>query len=176
MAKYLQKAKLVPKDLGNPRVVTADDAFKDGQTMPLGRFYGEVSDVVTKADATGRMFDELRGQFKGIPSKQLIVDGQNIDGVISGRAFLPTGFHELVVAAWKGGGDGALVQFAYDLGVKRAENPIGYEWVAVPIFPLQAGERDPFAALETKIAEATKPAITDQTGTAAAARTKKEAA
>lgn len=80
------------------------------------------------------------GTFKAIRN-----DGESFR---SGQCFLPATATNLVLPSLKNEGTNA-VEFAFNVGVKKADNQIGYEYIVEPI--LNVSDNDPIMLLEQKI-------------------------
>lgn len=130
------KAKIVIKDMGNPKKASALEA---GQRHYLGRMSGFASSTVQKVGNNGDPVTGMKGQFKAVRAEDRAV-------IQSGVAYLPTGIQELITEAIPDG-DGR-VQFVLDIYSQPASNPIGYEYVAVSAAPVK--QEDAFAALEAE--------------------------
>ena len=64
----------------------------------------------------------------------------------SGKCFLPQTATNLIVPALK---DSKGVEFAFNVGIKKADTSIGYEYIVEPL--IAASESDPLLLLEKKI-------------------------
>lgn len=130
------KAKIVIKDMGNPKKASALEA---GQRHYLGRLMGFASSTVQKVGNNGDPVTGMKGQFKAIRAEDHAV-------LQSGVAYLPSGIQELITEAIPDG-DGR-VQFVLDIYSQPATNPIGYEYIAVSAAAVKT--EDAFAALEAE--------------------------
>ena len=134
-----QKAKLVIKDLGNPKRV--EDA--DGKRrVILGTILGRASGVKA-TELRGEMFMALTGAFEGIPAEA------DKPIIRAGICYLPGGFQESVLEALNGGADGTVVDFAMEFAADFAKNPIGYSYAAKPL--LNKASNDPLASLKAEV-------------------------
>lgn len=125
-----QKAKLVIKDLGNPKKVDPDK-HNNANPLFLGVIKGKAFGIKTKVDAKGEAFEALQGYFIGEPADP------SADVVASGMCYLPGGFHEIIVEQLRGAAN-TEVQFAYGVYVVPANNPIGYSYLFRPVLAAQA--------------------------------------
>lgn len=132
------KAKLVIKDLSNPR-----NPPEDGTPKYLGRIGGICTGTKAVADARGETFTALVGNFAGISPADK--DG-NQQEIRSGVAYLPGGFHDSVISALKAAGEAGQVRFAYDCYSVFADNPIGYAYVFKPLLKPERAS-DPLAEI-----------------------------
>lgn len=158
----LEKAKLVAKDIGNPKALLAgltEEQTKAKTPVRMGLIIGQADKIVPREDSMGRVFDELRGSFKMLPANPVKAkdeSGKEIDveALVSTKALLPLKKHGEIVKALKGQGVKA-VQFGFYADVVKAENPAGYEWILTDIFPVTAEAADPLAGVMARIEQAT---------------------
>jgi hypothetical protein len=138
------KAKLVPKDLGNPKRVTT---LPEGQNkVVLGTIIGIASDIFTRTDPQQNTYEGLKGSFEGVSSD----DTQDI--IQSGVLYLPTGMHEMIADVIKQVDDKgertvASVQFAFEVAAVKASNPQGYSWAIKKL--VDETEADPLKELRS---------------------------
>lgn len=78
----------------------------------------------------------------------------------SGKCFMPATALSLVEGALAGSPEG--VEFAFDFGVKAAENAIGYEYTTKSV--VKAKESDAMGALLAKVSEASPLALGSDKG------------
>ena len=129
--------------------------------LPKGtilRVLGIARDTKTGPDKNkpGEFWTALVGDFVAIDT----ITGEEYR---SGVCFLPNTAQNLIVGAL--GGDPNGVEFAFDIGVKKADNPVGYEYTVSPA--VKPKESDAMLALMTKANEAKPLAIGNETGAAA---------
>lgn len=151
----VSRPKLVASMLGNPKKVTAMDS-------PTARhlvctIFGQADKVKTKvsADKAGnpQTFEQIVGQFEGIPSEPLKDGDDVITAIQSGVLYLPSGIHERVASVLKGD-DAPSVEFAIELYTVKATNPAGYSWEAREVIKSTAA--DPLTKMREAIAGKTK--------------------
>src|SRR5665213_4082330 len=87
------KSKLVPKDLGNPKIVLTLPSGQDKYI--LGTIIGIASDIFTRTDPQMKTYEGLKGSFEGTPADK------TKDVVQSGVLYLPSGIHELIADTLK---------------------------------------------------------------------------
>jgi hypothetical protein len=145
-----QRSKLALKDLGNPSLikVMSDDQLKVSKgKFILGYLIGKASGFANRSDPkTGDQFEGLTGTFATIP-----VD-DSVDELESGVLFIPDAFHNLVAARLREAqkaDPGAVVEFAFEVGSIKAQNPAGYSWDFKPAREF-AGV-DPLAGLSKEV-------------------------
>ena len=126
----LKKPKLTVKDLGNPKLVSAETP-----RVILGTIIGTATGTKSKVDAKGEVFMAIVGTFEGIAAK----DGQRIQ---SGVLYLPGGFHDEILAQLSQEGVSDVV-FAFEVSAHTASNPIGYSYAMRNLLP--AMPDDPLA-------------------------------
>lgn len=132
------KNKLVLKDLGDPKSI-----FKgDKPLIVLGTIVGIATGIFSKADGKDptKIFSGLKGTFEGIPADQ------KEDAVQSGVLYLPDGIYNMLAANFQGENAATSIQFAIEVQVKKATNPIGYEFGFVQKGKLATA--DPLASLK----------------------------
>ena len=137
------KSKLVVKNIGNPRAVTALPQGQD--KLFLGTMMGVAEKLIARADAAGNMFTGLAGTFEGIPSDP------NMDTIKSGVCFLPAGIMEMIstpLAEAAEKGEAIKVGFAFECYSLKATNAAGYEYGFESAADAQAV--DPLAELRAK--------------------------
>lgn len=152
--------------------------------VPLYRVFGSGADIRTGQGDYGA-FAALKGRFEAV---SLIPDPET--GEVSGQVFvapecfLPEPTHSILVSELMAkDADGKRVvsslDFAFEVGVKASKNPIGYEFVCVPL--MEHTGSDPLAALRGKVAALPSvlpgapkvPALEDKSKGAAAGGKKK---
>lgn len=147
-----------PRIVGNvkayaPRPGTDGSIPKD--VIPLYRVFGSGADLRAGQSDNGP-FVALKGRFEAI---SLVPDPDT--GEVSGQVFvapecfLPEPTHSILVSELsQKDADGKRVvnslDFAFEVGVKASKNPIGYEYVCMPLMDHTGS--DPLAALRTKVA------------------------
>lgn len=141
------KAKLVPKDIDNPKKIAA--LKDDVQTFVLGQIFGIATEVVERLmpqpNGDTVTFYGLGGQFKAIPADETRPIVQ------SGVMFLPSiGILEKIADALEAGETD--IKLAFEIAVRRASNPAGYEWVFSPLMDVE-DPSDPLTILQTECAE-----------------------
>jgi hypothetical protein len=152
------------RKLSAPRVVGNVKAFAprpgaDGSipkdVVPLMRIFGSASDVRPGTSDNGP-FVALKGRFEAV---SLIPDTET--GEVSGQVFvapecfLPEPTHSIIVSELSAKSDDgkrvvASLDFAFEVGVKASKNPVGYEYVCMPL--MEHAGSDPLAALRNKVA------------------------
>lgn len=152
------------RKISAPRVVGNIKAFaprpgQDGSiprdVVPLFRVFGSANDVRTGTSDNGP-FTALKGRFEAL---SLIPDTET--GEVSGDAFvapecfLPEPTHTMLVSKLIAKNDEGKrivesLDFAFEVGVKASKNPIGYEYVCMPL--MEDTGSDPLAALRNKVA------------------------
>ncbi len=101
----------------------------------------------------GETWTALTGDF-------VAIDTVNGEEFRAGVCFLPTVGQNLVLGALGGSPDG--VEFGFDIGVKKADNAIGYEYTVKPV--VKAKESQAMTNLLNKMAEAAPLAIGNDGG------------
>ena len=127
----VQKAKLVIKDIGNPKKGADTDTYSATKPYILGVIKGKAFGTKIKVDPKGEAFEALVGFFVGEPADP------NVDMVAAGMCYLPGGFHEMIVEQLRGRAN-TEVQFAYEVATVPDSNPIGYSYRFRPILSAQA--------------------------------------
>ena len=130
------KSKITIKDLLSPR-----DPPADGSLKPLGKIFGIASGTRIVKDAKGDVFTALTGQFGAIG------EGKPVESAVrSGTLYLPTSFHDEILAALKNSETkGAHVKFAYTFFSQVSTSPAGYQYAATSL--LAPAVDDPLAGL-----------------------------
>lgn len=162
------KAKLAMRDIGNPKAVTAKP---DGDNSPLylGMIYGIARGVRTRVDDKGEIDEALRGDFEAERAEPLKTEGEpDVTHIRSGICYLPSGFHDQMITAVKETEGG--VSFKLRIQVRKAQNPIGYEYIMQPIAAPEVA--DPLASLRALeyAPEQASPAVEDKSKAAAKAQ------
>lgn len=159
-------SKLVVKNLGDPkRVSTKPDG--DMSPMLLGTLIGIAEKVRTKTAVNGDTFEALIGNFEGKRAQPMEMESTDpttgevrkvmVDTITSGVCYLPEALHEQVVSVLKSeSNNGQPVSFGIAVSVRRANNPIGYEYLVEPLF--RAERADPLAAIRSAITQREEPA------------------
>lgn len=114
--------------------------IEEGVTVMLMRVLGQAVGTKTGTSNYGPWIAFL-GQFLAI---NLINGGKKFQ---SGKIFFPQTITDMLYATMQTA-EGP-VEFAFDIGVKAAPTPVGYEFVVKPL--LEASKSDPLAALEARI-------------------------
>lgn len=122
---------------------------ENGESMLVMRVIGVANKTVTGNSDFGAFVGFL-GNFEATN----VATGEVFR---SGQMFLPNVCSNLLEAAVAANG-GANVEFGFDIGVKEADNAIGYEYTAAPI--IEASETDPVALLKSRISAPALPAPT----------------
>jgi hypothetical protein len=145
------KKKITPRDF-NPKKILG--LSEETRSLKLGVVIGMANDIVTRTNDQGEIMEGLVGQFGFKPQE----GGEPLRSYV---LWLPSGMGGDLIAGAKlaKAGEAQPVEFAFLVGVVRAENPAGYEWTLTPM--IEPKEADPLAALEAKIAAA--PALEDGT-------------
>ncbi len=86
---------------------------------------------------------KLKGEFKA-------VNIQTGEEFFSGACFLPGLAEELVIGQMDDIGDNSI-QFAFIIGIKPAENKVGYEYIVKPL--IKPAENNALTLIESKIKE-----------------------
>jgi hypothetical protein len=147
-----------PRIVGNVKAYAprqGADGSLPKDVVPLYRVFGSGADVRTGNSDNGP-FVALKGRFEAV---SLVADPET--GEVSGQVFvapecfLPEPTHSILVAELtQKDADGKRVvsslDFAFEVGVKAAKNPVGYEYVCVPL--MEHTGSDPLAALRSKVA------------------------
>ena len=125
------------------------DRPKDKKTVPLYTVFGIANGIATGTSDYGDWI-KLKGSFEAVRIS---------DGVVaqSGACILPEPVNSMVAAQLtQVDKDGKRVtqsvQFSFEIGVKRTETAIGYEYVTRPL--VEQGGADPLAALRDESAKA----------------------
>lgn len=152
------------RKISAPRVIGNVKAFaprpgQDGSiprdVVPLYRVFGSANDVRTGNSDNGP-FTALKGRFEAV---SLVPDQET--GEVSGETFvapecfLPEPTHSILVGELSGRDENGKrvvesLDFAFEVGVKASKNPVGYEYVCVPL--MEHAGSDPLAALRQKVA------------------------
>lgn len=149
------KKKLTSKDWNPKRLLGQKDEVR---RLMLGRLLGVASGITKATGNDGETLEGVTGQFK----YQDALDDVSVP-VYSAVLWFPSGFGLDIIAALKPkmvdgkeqpGAD--AVKFAYDIGVQRAENPAGYEWLFAPL--VAPAPDNPLEMLETSVSTK-QPAI-----------------
>lgn len=125
------------------------DRPKDKKTVSLYSVYGIANGVQTGESDYGS-WSKLKGSFEAVR----ISDGEVFQ---SGACILPEPVNSMISAELQQvDNDGKRVtqsvQFSFEVGVKRTETAIGYEYVATTL--VESGGADPLAALRKETAKA----------------------
>lgn len=132
------KKKLTPKDWNPKRLLATADTVR---TLDLGVLIGFADGITSTTSPQGEVLEGATGMFK-------FTDHGGADPIGSGVLWFPSGMGGEVIETVR---QGNKVEFAYVVGVSKAENPAGYEWFMRPI--MEAGAADPLAALEARVKE-----------------------
>jgi hypothetical protein len=98
----------------------------------LARFGGIARDLIVKENkATGDFSEGLAGDFIGINLKT----GQEFR---SGILYLPSGIQEAIASELRDKTVQHEIEFFVELRAQKAANPIGYSYVAVPVYKPEA--------------------------------------
>lgn len=119
----------------------------DRDNLPKGNFLR----VVGIATGTKSVADKFKpGEFAfGITGDIVAINTLSGEEYRSGVCYMPATAQNLVVGALGGNPDG--VEFAFDIGVKKAENPVGYEYTIKPV--IKPKESNAMAALLGRVQE-----------------------
>ncbi|RPH75976.1 hypothetical protein EHM76_00415 [bacterium] len=144
------------KIVGNVKAY-APQQGKDGSIpkdiVPLYRIFGSANGLRVGQSDNGP-FVALLGRFE---AQSMLADEDGVvseDRFIAAQCFLPGPTHALLVdkLSQKDAEGKRLVEsldFAFEVGVKAAKTPIGYEYVCVPL--MEDTGSDPLAALRDKV-------------------------
>jgi hypothetical protein len=125
------------KDMLPSRIKMSDNITR----LVLGRLIGIANDITTWTDKEGQILEGLRGKFKYTDNDVT----RNV--LISSVLWLPAGMGtDIIDAASEKTTDG--VEFGFDLGVVKAENPQGYSWFMTPF---HNAAFDPLATVEARL-------------------------
>lgn len=141
----IYKSKLVVKDLGDPRKVLAKNE-DDFTPLVLGVMLGHATKVFTKPGINGELVDGVKGTFEGVRADETAT-------ISSGVCWLPGGIAEMVTEKLREDNAGP-VEFAFEISVRRAKNPVGYEYIVKSLINVSAS--DPLSFLRSQI-EQEKP-------------------
>lgn len=149
----LVKAKIVAKDVGNPKLIAT---LPDNENkLVLGAIIGIARDFKSKVDQRDlKEYWFFTGDFEAVPAEA----GKDVTR--SGVLYLPTGIQELISnALYDAQGERLTdaVQFAFEVSVVKATNAQGYSWAFEP--KMQAAPNDPLAELRALAAPKPAPAI-----------------
>lgn len=148
----------------NPGVAAALEEG-DRREIPLARIYGSITHLIQGHNDDDTSYLALGGRFQG----QVIQAGVESFGRVyeSGKLFMPPGVMEVLIAAVRAEGveetkrDGRAksvempiknsgqVNFAFDIYVKKANNPSGITYVAKPL--LEPTKADPMEEIRRAI-------------------------
>lgn len=145
----------------NPKVLLAQP--ETVARMNVGTLIGRASGFVSRKSPDGsQTFTGLAGTFEAY------FTDKSTDPIASGVCFLPDAFQKplLDILSDEVDNDGAVkreaaeaVQFAFNIIVKRAKNPQGYEWLLEPLHDAQAEQPIDFLSdLRSLLPEPVKPA------------------
>ena len=122
---------------------------KDKKTVPLYSVYGIANGLQTGTSDYGDWI-KLKGSFEAVRFS---------DGLVmqSGACILPEPVNSMTAAALQQTDDDGKrvnqsIQFSLEIGLKRTDTAIGYEYVTTPL--IEAGGADPLAALRSETAKA----------------------
>jgi hypothetical protein len=144
------------KIVGNVKAY-APQQGKDGSlpkdVIPLYRVFGSAN-ALRVGNSDNGPFVALLGRFE---AQSLIADDDGViseDRFVSSQCFLPGPTHALLVdkLSQKDADGKRIVEsldFAFEVGVKAAKNPIGYEYVCMPL--IEDTGSDPLAALRERV-------------------------
>lgn len=131
------KKKITPKDF-NPKKILGLSV--ETRTLRLGVLMGIATDVTTSTSPQGEVLEGLAGRFVFKP------DAADEQPVAAYVLWLPSGMGTDLFELPR---EKKPVEFAFVMGVNRAENPAGYEWTMTPL--VAPTENDPLAALAAKV-------------------------
>lgn len=133
-------AKMAVTKLGcNPKAASALNQG-DRNAIPLCIIGGKATGTKSWEDSRGQIVTALTGEFGGINIQPGTPDyGTRF---MSSMLFLPGGIHETIENAVIGETHDQTntVEFAFEIRVVRADNPIGYSYQAVPKKKVKATE------------------------------------
>lgn len=133
-------AKMAVTKLGcNPKAASALNQG-DRNAIPLCIIGGKATGTKSWEDSRGQIVTALTGEFGGINIQPGTPDyGTRF---MSSMLFLPGGIHETIENAVVGETHDQTntVEFAFEIRVVRADNPIGYSYQAVPKKKVKATE------------------------------------
>lgn len=109
---------------------------EEGQEIPLFRLMGSTDGVKTGESAYGPWF-AFTGSFLAIRA-----DGEEFGGSL---AFIPEPVQGMIIGAIDNLAAGERVDFVVDVGLKHAENSVGYEYTTE--FVQEPEESNPYRAL-----------------------------
>jgi hypothetical protein len=154
------KKKLAPKDF-NPKAILGMPVAT--RNLVLGTLLGMANDVTRTQTPTGDVLEGLVGKFMFKPADKTFA-------MAAYTLWLPAGMGNDLFALPR---QGEAIEFAFEIGVTRAENPAGYEWTMRPL--VEPSQADPLAALAKRagvgepelpqaVIETAKPVEVDSTG------------
>jgi hypothetical protein len=103
-----------------------------------------IAEKTSTGETTFGSFTCFHGSFRG---STIDHDTGEVKTYRSGKCFLPDIATSLLSAAVDANGGG--VEFAFDIGIKKADNPMGYEYTVVPIIETRAD--DPLEKLSASL-------------------------
>lgn len=121
--------------------------------VPLFRVFGMANDVRTGNSDNGP-FTALKGRFEAV-SLMPDENGETAtESFVAPECFLPEPTHSILVGELTAkDADGKRVveslDFAFEVGVKASKNPVGYEYVCMPLMDHTGS--DPLAALRDRV-------------------------
>lgn len=122
--------------------------------VPLFRIFGSASDV-RPGNSDNGPFVALKGRFEAVSLLPDQDTGEIRDETfVAPECFLPEPTHSILVGELTAkNSEGKRVvdslDFAFEVGVKAAKNPVGYEYVCMPLVEHQGS--DPLSALREKV-------------------------
>jgi hypothetical protein len=143
------KKKITSKDWNPKRLLGQAETVR---RLMLGRLLGVATGLTKATSNTGEVLEGVTGQFKYMDA----LDDVAVP-VYSGVLWFPSGFGLDIIHALKQDGADAI-KFAFDVGVQRAENPAGYEWLFAPL--VEPAKDNPLEQLESAVVN--KPAMIEQ--------------
>lgn len=151
------KSKMAFKDLREPALIKS--LAPDVREMRAGRLIGRVSSLFSRTRPDSEeTYTGFKGQFYAEPAQH---DGDKYikEPFRASTLYCPDCLHEVLVAglqdAEKAGG--TYLEFAVDVYVQRANNPVGYQWFIR--FLQEPSKDDPLAQLAARI-NGDAPALT----------------
>lgn len=142
----------------NPRQILAVPEA-ERKEISVGRIMGIARGVKFGEDRTGKPWTALTGEFVA----QNYAEPDRT--YVGGKLFLPEGLHDMVESAVIGDGEVSAsgrpvyndVEFALEIIVAPANNPIGYSYKGKML--IDAKPSDPVAALLERVGAAPTPAL-----------------
>lgn len=165
-------SKIVPKSVGNPKLITTLPEADPRKEIKLGRIMGLIRGVAVRKDPTGEKIVALglKGTFRAIPDAATQTEFKQTDAATdSGILYLPDYVQDEIIALYhdmpslvnnivkdSAAPPKAPITLAVDVFTIKATNPQGYSWKFQPVLEAtEVSQSDPFVLIQNQIDEQT---------------------